>query len=126
MMALHVTHQLAVKSTSTGFPAARACATAAGDQGCQSIPPEETARLVASVSAKLKEMNAVALLADYTRTPANITDEISKYGGAGVPLVLIYPKNSDAGPTVLPQPSPLQLPASYSKIIWDALNQAAK
>jgi len=79
-----------------------------------------------SVSAKLKEMNAVALLADYTRTPANITDEISKYGGAGVPLVLVYPKNSDAGPTVLPQPSPLQLPASYSKIIWDALNQAAK
>ena len=78
-----------------------------------------------SVSAKLKEMNAVALLADYTRTPAEITDEISKYGGAGVPLVLIYPKNPDAAPIVLPQPSPLQLPSSYSKTVLDALDRAA-
>jgi thiol:disulfide interchange protein DsbD len=78
-----------------------------------------------SISAKLKEMNAVALLADYTRTPPDITGEISKYGGAGVPLVLVYPKNPDAAPIVLPQPSPLQLPSSYSKIILDALDRAA-
>ena len=78
-----------------------------------------------SVSARLKEMNAVTLLADYTRTPAEITDEISKYGGAGVPLVLVYPKNPDAAPIVLPQPSPLQLPSSYSKIVLDALDRAA-
>src|SRR5258705_12757998 len=31
-------HVLAVKSTSTGRPRARACATASGLQGCQSIP----------------------------------------------------------------------------------------
>ena len=79
-----------------------------------------------SVAAKLKEMNAVALLADYTRTPQNITDEISKFGGAGVPLVLVYPKNPDAAPMVLPQPSPLQLPSGYSKTILDALDRAAK
>ncbi|HZL12868.1 MAG TPA: thioredoxin family protein, partial [Verrucomicrobiae bacterium] len=79
----------------------------------------------ASVSAKLKEMNAVALLADYTRTPPLITDEISKFGGAGVPLVLVYPKNPDAAPIVLPQPSPLQLPSGYEKIVLDALDQAA-
>ncbi|HEX3890248.1 MAG TPA: protein-disulfide reductase DsbD domain-containing protein [Verrucomicrobiae bacterium] len=78
-----------------------------------------------SVSAKLKEMNAVALLADYTRTPTNITDEISKFGGAGVPLVLVYPKNPDAAAIVLPQPSPLQLPSGYRQIVLDALDRAA-
>jgi thiol:disulfide interchange protein len=78
-----------------------------------------------SVSAKLMEMDAVALLADYTRTPTNITDEISKYGGAGVPLVLVYPKSLDAAPIVLPQPSPLQLPSSYSQTVLDALDRAA-
>jgi thiol:disulfide interchange protein DsbD len=77
-----------------------------------------------SVSAKLKEINAVALLADYTRTPPEISKEISKYGGAGVPLVLVYPKSPDAGAIVLPQPSPLQLPSGYKKIILDALDQA--
>jgi len=79
----------------------------------------------ASVSAKLKEMNAVALLADYTRTPPLITDEISKFGGAGVPLVLVYPKNPGAAAMVLPQPSPLQLPSGYEKIVLDALDRAA-
>ncbi|MGH7952332.1 MAG: thioredoxin family protein, partial [Limisphaerales bacterium] len=78
-----------------------------------------------SVVAELKKLNAVTLLADYTRTPQEMTDEISKYGGAGVPLVLVYPKNPDAAAIVLPQPSPLQLPSSYRKIILDALNRAA-
>jgi thiol:disulfide interchange protein len=71
-------------------------------------------------------MNAVMLLADYTRTPTNITDEISKYGGAGVPLVLVYPKNPDAAPIVLPQPSPLQLPSGYRQIVLNALDRAAR
>jgi thiol:disulfide interchange protein/DsbC/DsbD-like thiol-disulfide interchange protein len=79
-----------------------------------------------SVVSKLKALDAVTLLADYTRTPQAMTDEISKYGGAGVPLVLVYPKNPDATPVVLPQPSPLQLPSSYSKIVLDALDRAAR
>ncbi|HSY17087.1 MAG TPA: thioredoxin family protein, partial [Candidatus Acidoferrales bacterium] len=79
-----------------------------------------------AVAARRKELNAVVLLADYTRTPQAITEEISKYGGAGVPLVLVYPKSSDGPPMVLPQPSPLQLSSSYGKIILDALGQAAK
>jgi thiol:disulfide interchange protein DsbD len=79
-----------------------------------------------SVAAKLKEINAVALLADYTRTPPLITAEIAKYGGAGVPLVLVYPKNPDAAPIVLPQPSPLQLPSSYGKIVLDAIDRAGR
>jgi len=78
-----------------------------------------------SVAAKLKDINAVALLADYTRTPPLITAEIAKYGGAGVPLVLVYPKNPDAAAIVLPQPSPLQLPSGYRQIILDALDHAA-
>ncbi|HVU27547.1 MAG TPA: protein-disulfide reductase DsbD domain-containing protein [Verrucomicrobiae bacterium] len=77
-----------------------------------------------SVVAKLKEIGAATFLADYTRTPQNMTDEISKYG-AGVPLVLIYPKNSGEPPMVLPQPSPLQLPSGYAKIVLDALDRAA-
>ena len=79
-----------------------------------------------SVVAELKKSDAVALLADNTRTPQNIGDEIAKYGGAGVPLVLIYPKNPDLPAIVLPQPSPLQLPSGYAKIVLDALDRAAK
>jgi len=78
-----------------------------------------------SVVAEIKKINAVPFLADYTRTPPLITDEIAKYGGAGVPLVLVYPKNPDAAPIVLPQPSPLQLPSGYEKIVLDALDRAA-
>jgi thiol:disulfide interchange protein DsbD len=79
-----------------------------------------------SVAAKLKEINAVAFLADYTRTPPIITAEIAKYGGAGVPLVLVYPKNPGTAPIVLPQPSPLQLPSSYGKIVLEALDRSAR
>jgi thiol:disulfide interchange protein DsbD len=78
-----------------------------------------------AVSGELKKSGVVALLADYTRIPPQITAEISKYGGAGVPLVLIYPLNPDAPVIVLPQPSPLQLPSGYAKIILAALGRAA-
>lgn len=77
-----------------------------------------------SVTAKLKDLNATALLGDYTRTPQQMTDEIEKYGGAGVPLVLVYPKNPSAPAIVLPQPNPLELPSSYSKAVLNALDQA--
>lgn len=79
-----------------------------------------------SVVAKLKELNAAALLGDYTRTPQKMTEEISKYGGAGVPLVLVYPKNPDAPVIVLPQPDPLELPSSYSQEVLSALDQAGQ
>ena len=78
-----------------------------------------------NVAARLKQINGVALLADYTRSPQEMTDAISKFGGAGVPLVLVYPKNPEAAPIVLPQPSPLQLPSSYSKVVLNALDRAA-
>jgi thiol:disulfide interchange protein len=48
-------------------------------------------------------MNAVALLGDYTAFPANINDELNHFGRAGVPLVLVYPKNAQEPPIVLPE-----------------------
>ena len=78
----------------------------------------------AAVAAKLKELDATTLLGDYTRTPQKMTDEIAKYGGAGVPLVLVYPKNPNAPAIVLRQPGPLELPSSYSKTVLEALNKA--
>jgi thiol:disulfide interchange protein/DsbC/DsbD-like thiol-disulfide interchange protein len=58
---------------------------------------------IASVRAKLKELNAVTLLGDYTTIPPLITAELRKFNRAGVPLVLVYPKRPDAAPLVLPE-----------------------
>jgi thiol:disulfide interchange protein/DsbC/DsbD-like thiol-disulfide interchange protein len=77
-----------------------------------------------SVVAKLKELDATTLLADYTRTPQQMTEEIAKYGGAGVPLVLVFPKDPNAPPIVLRQPNPIEFPSSYSKAILAALEEA--
>ena len=79
-----------------------------------------------AVAAKLRRNERRALLADYTRTPPEITAEIARHGGAGVPLVLVYPKDPGAAPMVLPQPSPLQLPSGYRKIVLAALDRAAR
>ena len=74
---------------------------------------------VPSVRAKLKETNAVALLGDYTRLPDDITTELNRYGRAGVPLVLVYPKNPDEPPQVLPE-------ALTPGIVLAALERAAR
>jgi thiol:disulfide interchange protein DsbD len=55
------------------------------------------------VRAKLKELGAVAFIGDYTRTPENITAELQRYNRAGVPLVLVYPKDAAVPPIVLPE-----------------------
>jgi thiol:disulfide interchange protein DsbD len=70
-----------------------------------------------SVRAKLKELNAVALTGDYTRFPEAITAELNRYNHAGVPLVLVYPKNAGAPAIVLPQ---ILTPG----IVLDALDRA--
>ena len=64
---------------------------------------KKTSIEIASVRAKLKEINAVALLGDYTRVPEAMTAELNRFGRAGVPLVLVYPKNPNATPIVLPE-----------------------
>ncbi len=74
---------------------------------------------VPSVRQKLKEINAVTLVGDYTHFPDSITTELNRYSRAGVPLVLVYPKAIDAQPIVLPA---LLTPG----IVLNALNRATK
>ena len=64
---------------------------------------KKTSIEIPSVRAKLKAINAVAFVGDYTRTPDNITTELQRYNRAGVPLVLVYPKDAAAPPIVLPE-----------------------
>jgi thiol:disulfide interchange protein/DsbC/DsbD-like thiol-disulfide interchange protein len=72
---------------------------------------------IPSVRAKLKDLNAVALVGDYTHFPDSITAELNRYNRAGVPLVLVYPKNAAAPPIVLPE-------VLTPGIVLNALNQA--
>ncbi len=72
-----------------------------------------------SVRAKLKEISAVALLADYTTFPDVITTELEKFQRAGVPLVLVYPKDGSKPPLVLPE-------ALTPGMVVEALTQAMK
>jgi len=53
---------------------------------------KRTSLEIPTVRAKLKELNAVAFLGDYTRTPDAITTELNLFARAGVPLVLYIPK----------------------------------
>jgi thiol:disulfide interchange protein DsbD len=73
----------------------------------------------AEVFKKIHELNAIALLADYTHFPDRITTELNHFNRAGVPLVLVYPKNPDAEPAVLPE-------VLTPGIVLNALDRAAK
>jgi thiol:disulfide interchange protein DsbD len=76
------------------------------------------------VIEKLKQIGAAALVADYTLYPPEIGDELERHGRAGVPLVLVYPRDPAKPPLVLPEPlSPS--PAHYSKVILEALVKGA-
>ena len=76
-----------------------------------------------AVRAKLKEINAIALLADRTKDSPVIDAELERYGRAGVPMVLVYPKDASQPPLVLPEPNPF---APYGPVILEALAKAAK
>jgi thiol:disulfide interchange protein DsbD len=78
----------------------------------------KTSLEIPSVRQKLKDINAVAFTGDYTRTPDNITTELKRYNRAGVPLVLVFPKNPDAEAIVLPE-------VLTPGIVLDALDRAA-
>ncbi|MCL4787357.1 MAG: thioredoxin family protein, partial [Verrucomicrobia bacterium] len=80
---------------------------------------KRTSLEITSVRQKLKEINAVALLGDYTRTPPDITEELNRFGRAGVPLVLVYPRKASEPPLVLPE-------ALTPSIVLRALEQAAQ
>ncbi len=71
-----------------------------------------------AVQRKLKEVNAVALLADYTRFPENITAELKRFQRAAVPLVLVYPRDAQQPPMVFDLIRP--------GIVLDALQRATR
>ncbi|HXR46357.1 MAG TPA: protein-disulfide reductase DsbD domain-containing protein [Candidatus Limnocylindrales bacterium] len=74
---------------------------------------------IPSVRKKLKAISAVTLVGDYTHFPDNITEELNRYSRAGVPLVLVYAKDVNAQPIVLPE-------VLTPGIVLDALDRAAK
>lgn len=74
-----------------------------------------------AVIEKLKVMNAVALLADYTRYPPEITKELELHGRGGVPMVLVYPADPGKAPIVLSEPLPY--PAPYAPTILEGLEK---
>jgi thiol:disulfide interchange protein DsbD len=71
-----------------------------------------------SVKETLEKLGVVALLGDYTRFPPRMTEELNRFGRAGVPLVLVYPKDSSE-PIVLPE-------AITPGMVVDALERVAK
>jgi thiol:disulfide interchange protein len=79
---------------------------------------KKTSIEIASVRKKIKDANIVALLADDTHTPQKIAVELQRFNRAGVPMVLVYPKNPDAQPIVLPE-------VLTPGIVLDALAKAA-
>lgn len=74
---------------------------------------------IPSVRQRLKELDALPLLGDFTRKNPLIAEELKSHGRAGVPLVLVYPKDASKPPIVLPE---ILTPS----IVLDALDQAAK
>jgi thiol:disulfide interchange protein DsbD len=77
----------------------------------------KTSLEIESVKAKLKAINAVALLENSFKKNAAVVAELSRHGRAGVPLVLVYPKDPAQPPIVLPE---LLTP----QIVLDALEKA--
>lgn len=74
---------------------------------------------IPEVSKKLKEIGALAFLADYTRGDERISAELRKYNRAGVPLVIVYPADTNKPPIVLPE---LLTPS----IVLEALENASR
>jgi len=74
---------------------------------------------IPEVRARLKAIQAIAFKGDHTRLPPAITEELQRHGRAGVPLVLVYPKDSSKDPEVLPE-------VLTPGIVLEALDKAAR
>jgi len=64
---------------------------------------KETSLEIKSVADKLKELNAAVFLGDFTEKDPVITAELQLHGRSSVPLVLVYPKNPETLPRMLPE-----------------------
>ena len=71
------------------------------------------------VEKKLKEIGAVAMLGDFTRSDPVIAQELRKFQRSAVPLVLVYPAESNEPPKILPE---ILTPS----IVMEALEWAGK
>ena len=78
---------------------------------------KKTSLEIPAVRQKLRDIGAVALLGDYTRENPEITRELRRFGRAGVPLVLVYPRDAQKPPLLLPS---ILTPG----IVLDALSKA--
>jgi thiol:disulfide interchange protein len=80
------------------------------------------------VRQRLSEINAVPMLGDYTGFPQAITDELTRFGRSGVPLLVVYSRNANEPPQILPDPSPLAVarPSLYSSVVLDYLERAVR
>jgi thiol:disulfide interchange protein DsbD len=74
---------------------------------------------VEKVRQRLAELHAATLLADYSVKDESIGRELQHFGRDAVPLVVVFPKDPNADPIVLP-------PVLTPGIVLAALDQAAK
>lgn len=74
---------------------------------------------IPAVQAKLKQVGAIALLENSPVKEGVVVDELRRHGRAGVPLVLVYPKDATKPPMVLPE---ILTPG----IVLEALDQAVR
>jgi thiol:disulfide interchange protein DsbD len=79
----------------------------------------KTSLEIAEVKARLKAINAVALIENSFKKNAQVVAELNRHGRAGVPLVLVYSKDLTQPPQVLPE---LLTP----RIVLEALDKAVK
>lgn len=69
------------------------------------------------IEDKMNEMGVVRMKADWTKKDPVITEELKKFGRSGVPLYLLYGKDPDDEPQILPQVlTPDTIKAALNKI----------
>lgn len=73
---------------------------------------------IEAVEKKLKEINAVSMIGDFTLKDPVIAEELKRFKRYAVPLVLVYPADPDQPPMILPE---LLTPG----IVLEALERAA-
>jgi thiol:disulfide interchange protein len=73
---------------------------------------------ITPVEKKLEEINAVALIGDFTRKDPQIAEELRRFERSAVPLVLVYPADATQPPLILPE-------ILTPNIVLEALDRAA-
>jgi thiol:disulfide interchange protein len=80
---------------------------------------KKTSIEIESVEKKLKEINGIAMIGDFTRKDPVIAEELKKFERYAVPLVLVYSADASEPPRVLP-------PTLTPGIVLEALDWAGK